>query len=86
MQTLQDQLEGGGSLEEYEFEGTENGAAEVLQDLSEFHLASVSPVAAFAIDGSDGFAFPLVSSGICASCGRVRRCVKISFSRWVGVL
>ncbi|GAQ86562.1 F0F1-type ATP synthase gamma subunit [Klebsormidium nitens] len=39
--TLQDQLEGGGSLEEYEFEGTENGAAEVLQDLSEFHLASV---------------------------------------------
>jgi F-type H+-transporting ATPase subunit gamma len=39
--TLQNQLEGGGSLEEYEFEGTENGAAEVLQDLSEFHLATV---------------------------------------------
>jgi hypothetical protein len=55
LQTLQNQLEGGGSLEEYEFEGTENGAAEVLQDLSEFHLATVSSAIPFAADG------PLVS-------------------------
>jgi hypothetical protein len=61
LQTLQNQLEGGGSLEEYEFEGAENGAAEVLQDLSEFHLATVnSAIPSAADDGPLASAFNFI--------------------------